>query len=260
MPMKISSRARAVAGLACAAFAGVGQAQAQAQAQSEWEYALSGYGWFTGLSTELDTAFGTVEAELSFGDILDELDFAAFAAFEARNGRVALVTDLAYAKISANNDTPVGLAFDSVAVDTRLTIFSAFAAYSVIDRSDLRVDLAGGFRSYDVSIDVDLTAALPIGNRSASFGERWVDPVVGARVRAPLSDDWFFNGFVDVGGFGLGDASDLSWQIYAGVGYEFNETWSMQGGYRYLSIDKEIDGRDTHLELYGPLIGVTARF
>lgn len=256
MPMKTSSRIGVAAGLACVTFAAAGEAQAQ----SDWEYALSAYGWFTGMSTELDTAFGTVEAELSFGDIWDQLDFAAFGTFEARNGRWALVTDLNYAKLSAGNDTPVGLAFDSVTVDTRLTIISALAAYSIIDRSDLRVDLAGGIRYYDVSIGVDLTAALPIDNRSASFGDSWVDPVVGVRMRAPLSDDWFFNGFADVGGFGLGDASDLSWQVYAGVGYHFNETWSIQGGYRYLSIDKEIDGRDTRLELYGPLIGVTARF
>jgi hypothetical protein len=256
MPMKTSSRVGAAAGLACVAFAAAGQAQAQ----SEWEYALSAYGWFTGMSTELDTAFGTVEAELSFGDIFDQLDFAAFGTFEARNGRWALVTDLNYAKLSAENDTPVGIAFDSVTVDTRLTIVSALAAYAIIDRSDLRVELAGGLRYYDVSIDVDLTAALPIDNRSASFGDSWVDPVVGVRLRAPLSEDWFFNGFVDVGGFGLGDASDLSWQVYAGVGYNFNETWSIQGGYRHLSIDRNINGRDTRLELYGPLIGVTARF
>jgi opacity protein-like surface antigen len=256
MPTKKFSRVGGVAGLACAALAAAGEAQAQ----SEWEYALSGYGWFTGLSSELDTAFGTVEAELSFGDIWDKLDFAAFGTFEARNGRWALVTDLNYAKLSAENDTPLGLAFDSVAVETRLTIVSAMAAWSVVDRPDLRVDLTGGLRFYDVAIDVDLTAALPIANRSASFGESWVDPVVGVRMRAPLSEDWFFNGFADVGGFGLGDASDLSWQVYAGVGYHFNDTWSIQGGYRYLSIDKDIDGRDTRLELYGPLIGVTARF
>lgn len=256
MPIKISSRFGAVAGLALVAVT-LGD---RAQAQSGWEYDLSIYGWFTGMSTEIDTAFGTVEAELSFGDIWDQLDMAAFATFEARNGPWALVTDLNYAKLSAANDTPLGIAFDSVDVDTRLTVLSALVAYSVIDQPDLRVELTGGFRYYDVSIDVDLTAALPIANRSTSFGDTWIDPLVGARVRAPLSDDWFFNGFMDVGGFGIGDASDLSWQVYAGVGYNFNETWSMQGGYRYLSIDKDIDGRDTLLELYGPLIGVTARF
>jgi opacity protein-like surface antigen len=254
--MKNSFRVGIVAGFACAALV----AADQAQAQSEWEYSLSGYGWFTGMSTELDSAFGAVETELSFGDIWDQLDFAAFGAFEARNGRWALVTDLNYAKLSAENDTPVGLAFDSVTVDTRLTIVSALAAYSIIDRPDLRIDLAGGLRYYDLSIGVDLTAAMPVNNRSSSFGDSWVDPLLGARVRAPISDDWFFNGFVDVGGFGLGNSSDLSWQVFAGVGYDFNETWSIQGGYRHLSIDKEIDGRDTRLELYGPLIGVTARF
>jgi hypothetical protein len=34
----------------------------------------------------------------------------------------------------------------------------------------------------------------------------------------------------------------------------------VQGGWRQLSIEKEIEGRDTSLDLGGPLIGFTARF
>jgi opacity protein-like surface antigen len=231
-----------------------------AQAQSQWEYSLSVYGWFTGLSSELETRFGTVEADLTFGDIWEQLNIAAFASFEARNGPWALVTDLNFADLTAEEDTPAGLAFSDVDVDTRLTVFSALAAYSVVDRPDLRVDLAGGFRYYDLDIDVALNAAAAENDRSASFGDSWIDPVVAARVRADVSDAWFVDGFADVGGFGFEDASDLSWQVYGGVGYRFDETWSLRGGYRYLSIEKEIGGRDTRLELYGPVVGVTARF
>jgi hypothetical protein len=48
--------------------------------------------------------------------------------------------------------------------------------------------------------------------------ESWVDPIVGVALRAPLSDRWFARRFADVGGFGIGDASELSWQVYAGGG------------------------------------------
>lgn len=231
-----------------------------AQAQSQWDYSLSAYGWFTALSNDLETPFGAVETELSFGDIWDDLNIAAFAAFEARNGRWALVTDLNYASLTSGQDTPVGIAFDSVDVDTRLTVLSALAAYAIVDRDDLRVDLAGGVRYYDLDIDVALNAAAAANDRAAAFSESWVDPVVGARMRADLSDAWFVDGFADVGGFGLGNASDLSWQVFGGAGYRFNATWSLRAGYRYLSVDKDIDGRDTRLELYGPVVGVTARF
>jgi len=246
------------------ALAGLGLGAAvtagSAHAQSQWDYSLSVYGWFTGLSAELETRFGDVEADLTFGDIWEQLNIAAFASFEARNGRWALVTDLNFASLTAEEDTPSGLAFSDVEVDTRLTVFSAVAAYAVVDRPDLRVDLAGGFRYYDIGIDVALNAAAAANDRSASFDDSWIDPVVGARMRADVSDAWSVDGFADVGGFGVGDASDLSWQVYGGVGYRFNETWTLRGGYRYLSIEKEIGGRDTRLELYGPVLGVTARF
>jgi opacity protein-like surface antigen len=231
-----------------------------AKAQSQWDYSLSAYGWFTALSNEVDTTFGAVETELSFGDIWDDLDIAAFAAFEARNGRWALVTDLNYASLTSEKDTPMGIAFDSVDVDTRLTVLSALAAYAVVDRDDLRVDPAGGVRYYDIDIDVALNAAAAANDCAAAFSESWIDPVVGARMRANLLNAWFFDGFADIGGFGLGDASELSWQVFGGAGYRVNATWSVRAGYRYLSVDKEIDGRDTRLELYGPVVGVTARF
>ena len=231
-----------------------------AQAQQGWEYSLSVYGWFTGLSSRVETRFGDVEAELDFGDIWEQLNVAAFAAFEARNGRWALLTDLNYSNLTAKEDAPAVLGFEDVEVDTRLTLVSALAAYSVVDRPDLRVDVAGGFRYYDLDIDIALNAAAAANDRAASLGESWIDPVLGARFRAPVSGAWFVDGFADIGGFGLHGASDPSWQVYGGLGYRFNETWALRGGYRYLSVEKEIDDRDTRLELYGPLLGVTARF
>jgi hypothetical protein len=119
---------------------------------------------------------------------------------------------------------------------------------------------AAGLRYYDLGIDVGLNAAAAANDRSTSFGDDWIDAVVGARVHADLSDAWYVDGFVDVGGFGWGNSSDLSWQAYGGVGYRFNETWSLRAGYRYLSVDKDIDGRDASLELFGPVLGLTARF
>lgn len=64
-----------------------------AHAQPQWEYSVSLYDWFTGLSSEVETRFGNVEAEQSFGDIREQLDIAAFARFEIRKGRSALVTE-----------------------------------------------------------------------------------------------------------------------------------------------------------------------
>ena len=84
--------------------------------------------------------------------------------------------------------------------------------------------------------------------------------VIGVRGGVPISDRWSARGFADVGGFGLGNSSELSWQVGGFVNYAFNERWSADIGYRFLSVEKEINDLDTTLELSGPLIGISARF
>lgn len=242
---------------ACAALSLPTAALAQS---GEWEYSASIYGWFATLDTSVETPLGTVETELSFSDIWDDLNIALFGALEARRGAWSFIVDLNYADLSSERATPLGAAFSRAEVDTRLAVISGSAAYAVLDTPEARVDLTGGFRFYDVDLDTRLVAAGAPADQTFSSSESWFDPVIGVRVRAPLSPDWFINAFADVGGFGLGNASDLSWQAYGGLGYRFNERWSMQGGYRHLSIEKDLGGRDTNLDLSGLLVGATVEF
>lgn len=232
---------------------------ASARAQS-WEYSASIYGWMSGIESSVETPFGTVGTELSFSDVLDKLDFAFFATFEARNGPWVLLGDLNYSDLSANRGAPVGANFADAEVDTTLTVLSAFGGYAVVDRPDLRIEAGGGLRYYDVGVDTTLVGNTGVPDADIPLSESWVDPIIGVQVRAPLSERWFARGFADVGGFGLGNASELSWQLYAGGGYAINETWVLEFGYRHLSIEKELDNANVDLDLSGPLLGVTARF
>jgi len=234
-------------------------AAAPASAQDRWEYTATVSGWFSGLASEVATPFGDVEAELDFADVWDALNLALFGSFEARNGRWALVTDLIFADLGSEQDTPFGAAFRSADVETRLTLLSAYAAYSVVDDPGLRFDVGAGFRYADATLDLTLQGNV-LQTRGLSFSDTWVDPLIGARVRYDLSEDWFVNGYADVGGFGIENASDLTWQLYAGAGYRFNETWSMQAGYRHLSIERTFDRADITLEVSGPMVGVQASF
>ena len=128
----------------------------------------------------------------------------------------------------------------------------------MVEAPSASVDVAGGFRAYDLSMSADSAggAAPPLGFSSS---EQWIDPIVGARVSAPLSGRWYASGYGDLGGFGIGDASNLNWQVTGTVGYRFNERWSMLAGYRHFRVDKTLNGRDMTLELSGPVIGLNAR-
>jgi opacity protein-like surface antigen len=229
-----------------------------AQAQ-DWEYTATLSGWFSGIGTEVDTRFGTLETELSFADVWDNLDMAFFGSFEARQGRWSLIGDLVYADLGTERATPFGQAFRSAEVQVKATLLSGYATYNVLDTSVQKLDLGAGFRFNDVSVDVQLNGNL-LPSTSQLSSDNWVDPLLAARFQHDFSDKWFAVGFADVGGFGIGDASNLTWQAYGGIGYRFNETWSAQAGYRYLSIDRDFGGRNITLDMSGPIIGVQATF
>ena len=227
--------------------------------QSDWTYTASISGWFTGLESSISTRFGNVETELDFADVWEKLDMAFFGRFEARNGRWVLVTDLIYSNLGTEASTPLGLAFRTVEVDASLTLLSAYAAYAVVEEPGFRLEMGPGFRYNDASIDMRLVGNLA-ATQTLSFGDSWVDPLLGVRMQFDLSENWFGTAFADIGGFGMGDASDTTWQAYAGIGYRFNDMWAVRAGYRHLTIERNFDGRDITLGLSGPMVGVQVAF
>jgi hypothetical protein len=242
------------AACACLCLMLAGPAAAQT---SGWSFAVSPYVWVPGITASVDTAWGTVEVDKSGSDVLSKLDVAFMGAFEARNGRWGMIVDLFYADLSQSQATPLGLLFSQARIETEAKALSAYAAYRIHEDERVSIDLMAGLRVNSVDIDLSLSPGLLPGQRFG-IGETWVDPLIGGRMRFAITDHWFATAFADVGGVDVG--SDLTWQVFASLGYQFNERWSVQGGWRYVAIDKSIDGRDVENDFSGPLLGFTARF
>ncbi|MFZ1641045.1 MAG: hypothetical protein WAV07_06320 [Candidatus Contendobacter sp.] len=240
--------------VACLAVALATPALAQ---DSGWSFALSPYAWTPGFTSSVETAWGTVEVDKSIGDVLSDLDLAFMGAFEARNGRWSLIADLVYADLSQSRPTPLGVLFSRAEIETEAKLLSGYAGYRVFEGGQVAVDLMAGFRVNSIDLDISLAPGLLAGQRFG-MSETWVDPLIGGRARFDITDRWFATVFADVGGFRVG--SDLTWQIFGSLGYQFNERWSVQGGWRYFAIEKTINGRDVEIDLNGPLLGFTVRF
>jgi hypothetical protein len=229
-----------------------------AAAQSSgWSFALTPYAWLPGMKTSTDTPFGSVDADTSGSDALSALDFAFMGALEARHGRWGLIGDLLYSDLSQDKDTPFGQLFSRARVETKVLAFTGYAAWRAYETDRVALDVLGGFRYYDMKVDLTLEPGTRQG-RSFELHEKWTDPVIGGRARVDFTDTWFATGIVDYGGFD--GSNDSTWQAIAVAGYQFNERWSLQGGWRYLDIEKEIGGRDVAVELSGPILGFTVRF
>ena len=76
--------------------------------------------------------------------------------------------------------------------------------------------------------------------------------------RVDFGSGFFVNAWGNVGGFGA--ASDLTWDVYGGVGYEWNGWLSSIIGYRHLEVDYDHEGFLYDVSQSGPIIGAVLRF
>ncbi len=106
---------------------------------------------------------------------------------------------------------------------------------------------------------VKLRGALVNGaSRSVEETVDWLDPIVGFRVGGDVTDRISLYLLGDIGGWGVGTASDLTWQGVLGGSFNLSEHWSLTGAYRALGVNRDSAIRNTIL--YGPQFGAIYRF
>ena len=267
--------ARFAAPLLALAMAGALPASAQAQGMSDsWQFEAAVYGWFPGISgtTSFPPNGGGPSLDVSMGDVLDALKMAFFGALQVRNGQWGLWTDLAYADLgdtkSGSRDftldgqpLPVGLSA-KLSLDVKSWIWTVAGTYQLKNDNDAMVDMLFGARMLDMTNTLDWNLSgtggnLPPLNGSKEVGVTNWDGVLGLKGRAYLGQDrkWFVPFYADVG---TGE-SKLTWQVNAGVGYQFD--WgAVIGSWRYLDYDFKDSSRVQSMSFSGPLVGVVFKF
>ena len=256
-----------VLGAALGATPTVAQAQAAASAGGGWTFEFTPYLWGAAMSGEVAGGpLPTINVDMSFSDILDNLDAGLMGAFEARNGRWGLLFDAIYMKLahsataSRTGPGPIGsTATASAELEMTQTVYAAAVAYRAIEgRTPL--DVIGGARYAKLTADAQIDGSFyaQTGSVAAGAEKSWVDPYVGVRVQHPIAERWTLVGYADVGGFGVG--SDFTWQAAAGVNYEFSKAIVGKFGYRYLYVDYDKDGFRYDMGNSGLYLGVGIRF
>jgi hypothetical protein len=224
-----------------------------------WTFKATPYLWAAGLKGTVDLGPKpppAVNVDVGFDDIVQHMRMAFMGTFEVRyQDRFGFIADISYLSVGVSATGPKGYANGDL-VDK--TFFGAFVgAYRVIDQGGLWVDAVAGARVWSRYSSVTLTG--PRGRSlSASASESWIDPIVGVRARSYLTQQMYLQFEGDVGGFDVGAKSD--WQIAGLVGYDYNKSITLFGGYRYLAVDYAHDGYRADLDMSGPVFGATFRF
>lgn len=218
--------------------------------EDPWEFSVAPYLWLAGID-------GTVgfpntppaEVDASFSDIWDNLDFAGFLLFEANKGKFHSFLDFQYIKLGADATVEDVDRFELGVEQVRIELGAGYRVYQT-DTTNL-VTYVGVMYNY---IDNSLSG----GNVSLSESESWFDPAIGFKLRHRLTDHWILGCTGEYGGFGV--SSDSTWQAVGTVGYQFNNGWTVIGGYRHQSIDYEDDGYLYDTETSGPFLGAAYTF
>lgn len=87
--------------------------------------------------------------------------------------------------------------------------------------------------------------------------QSWVDPFVGFRGRYNLTDDLYVAARGDIGGFGV--ASDLTWNAFASLGYQWTRTFSTEVGYRHFAVDYSDGGFVYDTAMSGIYLGLNLK-
>jgi hypothetical protein len=96
------------------------------------------------------------------------------------------------------------------------------------------------------------------GSRTVEETVDWLDPIVGFRVSADVTDRISLMALGDIGGWGVGTASELTWQGMIGGSFDLSEHWSLTAAYRALGVNRDSAIKNTIL--YGPQFGAVFRF
>lgn len=204
-----------------------------AQAESEWKHTLVPlYLWASGIEGTAQVGPITAPVSIAFEDAVDNLDTGLTVHYEANKDQWGVLADLFHLSLAPEGFLPNGA---PAGIDLTNNIYELGGIYRPASMDGIEVLF--GLRG----IDLEMEAGVGGAPKKTLIDDSWVDAFVGLRGTVPLSENFSFSGRGDIGAGG----SDFVGNAALFLDYRFNKTFSMFGGYRWLSYDYETgDGPD----------------
>ena len=224
-----------------------------ASQQRDWEFVLVVYGWMADLEA---TAPNGANIDISFSDIMDNLDFTFMSAFGVRKNRWSFMVDAIYLDLDDNSNSNINEVLKLTDVYLKNWIINPYVSYQLLRGEKGSLHMLAGARYFwlDTGLEIRTRPPLPPEKVKESGKDDVWDAVVGIKGELKLAERWFIPYVLDIGG----GNSDYTYQAMAGIGYQF-EKFELLAVYRYMhwEFDNNFSLLD-ELTVKGPAIG--ARF
>lgn len=237
---------------------------AMAGEKTGWQYDVTAYGWYAGMDTTFKSPGplgreGDIEVDAS--DIIDNLSMAFMGVVEARYNKWSIITDVVYMNVGDDATSMVVVGADpgrpanaTVDVDITSWVVNAGVGYEVVQADWGKFTVVGGIRYLSADIDSTIGFGGPFPLERSQSEDFW-NGIIGFTGSIRVDEKWFIPYHADIG---TGD-SDLTWQLFSGLGYRFS--WGdMKLGYRYIAFDQADENMVQDLDISGPILGATFHF
>ena len=224
------------------------------EAASEWKHSLVIY--LLAPTIDGKVGVGPLDADIVIdpNTVFKSLDSGFLGAWSAEKGDWGMLLDIIYLDLNEAINLPGGLVPGKIGFTELIT--GLYGQYRLTNS----LQLMAGVMYTDISLK--LPPAGPPQLSALKTGDKWVDPIVGLRYAAPISDRWSFDGFGQIGGFGVN--SDLIWQLAGSFNYRMTEHSNFTAGYRYIDFDYESGNNFDRFKLdiveHGPVLGLRFDF
>jgi len=235
-----------------------------------WRFNISPYALLASQSTDV----GGQKLRQNFGDLssMTNLGFQLFASVTYERWSVSF--DGTFADLGGNTTQSVV----EVDLDIKQYMADLRLGYVVVNMVDYEaessvtrgwaMDVNAGAKYWEN--DLTLGYRIPLGDGPLVIEDEfttkqsWWDPMVGAKARIFLSRSVLLGLNASVGGFGIGDASDISTDFMFSNTFKVSRVISVTAGFRSFHYDRtDGEGEDevtTKVTVLGPLIGVSFVF
>lgn len=238
-----------------------------------WDVSITPYLWAAEIDGDGTLKGRTGSLKMSFSDIWDDLDVAFMGRIEAWKNKWGFFLDGTYMDVESDYDTAQGLV--SADLEFEMSMLEFGTGYRLWETAagkegsqKLWFDLLGGGRYMNVNSTLDIVTNGPLSDiiSSRTFDRRgeWVDPIIGGRLGWGLNEKLAIGIRSDIGGFGIGEASNLAWNFLAGVDWQLNKNMTLKVGYRLFDLDYENGSGNDEFgfdgQFRGPIAGLSISF
>ena len=221
----------------------------------QWKSFLSIYGWVPAFTGDAKFKGLDFEVDTTYGDTLDNLKFFAMGHYEGFKGRWGIMVDALYGQLEKDKDYTGGALPGARQFKLTQSLVEVAIPYRLTWNPVVADVFIGGRYNY-IYGEIGIPSVPVKRDDTLAF----VDPIVGGRVFFPLAKGWTLGLRGDLGGFGIGNASDLAANGNAYINWQINELLSLQGGYRALYMKYNEGENEWNATQHGPWLGIGFSF